>query len=272
VETVTITATDTSTKASIELATLELVGDAKTVVVTGNADLTLTSAITALKTVDASGLTGNLTFTSGVAGATITGGDGDDTIAGTGNSQRLAGGDGDDYITASGAGLTISGDDGDDEFYVIGDNQTISAGDGDDVIYSYGDSAILTGGAGDDLFDIDYNSTLNHYATITDLQVGDKVGFHAATIFHADAIAMASTASFTDYANEAIRTSSDGEVSWFQYGGDTYAVENVAIGGGASPNDEDTFTNGADVIVRITGLVDLSDSSFSSAQNSLMVV
>ena len=56
------------------------------------------------------------------------------------------------------------------------------------------------------------------------------------------------------------------------YGGDTYAVENVAIGGGASPNDEDTFTNGADVIVRITGLVDLSDSTFSSAQNSLMVV
>jgi len=81
---------------------------------------------------------------------------------------------------------------------------------------------------------------------------------------------MASTASFTDYANEAIRTSSDGEVSWFQYDGNTYAVENVAIGGAQSP--EVTFTNGSDVIVRITGLVDLSDSSFSSAQSSLMVV
>ena len=115
-------------------------------------------------------------------------------------------------------------------------------------------------------------STLNHYATITDLQAGDKVGFDAATIFNADAIEMASTASFTDYANEAIRTSFDGEVSWFQYGGDTYAVENMAIGGAQSPNDEDTFTNGFDIIVKITGLVDLSDSSFSSAQSSLMVV
>jgi S-layer protein len=270
VETVTITATDTSTKASIELATLELVGDAKTVVVSGNADLTLISAITALKTVDASGLTGNLTFSSSVASATITGGDGDDTINGTGNSQHLTGGDGDDFIAASGDGQTISGDDGDDEFNATGDNQTISGGDGDDGIYSYGDSGILTGGAGDDLFDIDSSSTLNHYATITDLQVGDQVGFDAATIFNADAIEMASTASFTDYANEAIRTSSDGEVSWFQYDGDTYAVENIAIGGAQSP--EVTFTNGSDVIVKITGLVDLSDSSFSSAQSSLMVV
>jgi S-layer protein len=273
VETVIITATDTSTKASIELATLELVGDAKTVVVTGNADLTLTSAITALKTVDASGLTGNLTFSSSVASATITGGDGDDAITGSGSSQHLTGGDGDDNINGTANGQIVSGGDGDDSITGSGDNQTISGGDGDDSITATGDSQVLTGGAGDDLFSFSSaTSTLNHYATITDLQVGDKIGFDAATIFNADAIAMASTASFTDYANEAIRTSSDGEVSWFQYGGDTYAVENVAIGGGASPNDEDTFTNGADVIVRITGLVDLSDSSFSSAQNSLMVV
>ena len=236
VETVNITATDTNTKAAINLATLELVGDAKTVVVTGNGDITLTSAITALKTVDASALTGDFTFSSAVNSATVTGGAGDDLITGTGNSQILTGGLGDDTLVVQ------------------------------------GNLARLTGGVGKDVFDVGAaTSTVNSYATITDLAAGDAIKLSAAALeFASSAVALADTASFQDYANAAIAATDDGEVSWFQFAGNTYVVENVAIQNSNAP--EVTFTNGQDIVVRITGLVDLSTSGFNTTQNALLVV
>jgi S-layer protein len=237
VETVNITATDTDTKAAINLATLELVGDAKTVVLTGNGHLDLTAAISALKTVDASALTGDFTFSSAVNSATVTGGAGDDLITGTGNSQILTGGLGDDTLVVT------------------------------------GNLARLTGGAGKDVFNVgDATTTVNSYATITDLAAGDAIKLSAAALeFVSSAVTLADTAVFQDYADAAIAATGDGEVSWFQFAGNTYVVENVAIGQ-TSPNDEVTFTNGQDIVVRITGLVDLSTSAFSSTQNALLVV
>ena len=50
-------------------------------------------------------------------------------------------------------------------------------------------------------------------------------------------------------------------LAWFQYGGDTYVVQDV------SPNT--SFLNGTDKIIKITGAVDLSTSSFNTTQGTV---
>ena len=44
-------------------------------------------------------------------------------------------------------------------------------------------------------------------------------------------------------------------ISWFQFGTNTFVVQNMAA--------DNTFNDGTDIIVKITGLVDLSASSFN---------
>ena len=76
---------------------------------------------------------------------------------------------------------------------------------------------------------------------------------------------LADTAVFQDYANAAIVNNDAGDVAWFQFGGNTYVIENVS-GNGAN------FVNNQDVVVRINGLVDLSTAAFSSSADLLMFV
>ena len=71
------------------------------------------------------------------------------------------------------------------------------------------------------------------------------------------------TAVFQDYANQAISTTDTGDVAWFQFGGNTYIVSNAS-------NNASSFQNGTDIIVRISGLVDLSKSAFSSSSDRLV--
>ena len=72
-------------------------------------------------------------------------------------------------------------------------------------------------------------------------------------------VTLASTASFQDYANAAVDgTSAAKELAWFQYGGDTYVVVDNATGGA-------TFVNGTDFIIKLTGLIDLSQASFNKS-------
>jgi len=244
VETLNITATDTTPvntttgAATISKATLTVTDAAvKAIVVTGNSDLDLTVAGTALTSVDASAATGKVSFSSAVNNAVIKGGSAADTLTATGNSQKLHGGAGADTLVVTG-NLTE-----------------------------------LTGGAGADTFNIgDATTNVNSYATITDLAAGDKIKFsEGAANFAASKVVLANTAVFQDYANAAIAASSDGEVSWFQFAGDTYIIENVAIGGQNSADNEVTFTNGSDIIVKITGLVDLSTASFSASADTLLI-
>lgn len=238
VETVNITATDTTPVntttgvATISKATLA-VSDAaaKAVVVTGNSDLDLTAAGAALKSVDASALTGKLSFSSAVTSAVVTGGSAADTLTATGTSQTLNGGDGNDTLIAT------------------------------------GDLAVLTGGAGKDVFNVsDKTTNVNNYATITDLSAGDTIKFTTgAAKFMAAKVTLGDTAVFQDFANSAIANNTDGDVAWFQFGGNTFVIENIA--GGSTT----AFTNNHDVIVKITGLVDLSTASFSSSADTLSI-
>jgi len=235
VETVNITATDSTPVdagvATISKATLVVSNSsAKSVVVTGEANLTLTAAGASLTSVSAAAATGKFTFSSAVNSAVVTGGSAADTLTASGNNATLIGGDGSDTLIAT------------------------------------GDLAVLTGSAGNDTFNIsDPTSNVNTYATITNLANGDKIQFSTgATKFISTAFTLGSgTAVFQDYANAAIAGLALGEVGYFQFGGDTYIVEDRS-------GSTTTFTNGTDVIVKLTGLVDLSTSSFSSSADILV--
>jgi len=238
VETVNITATDstpvdTAGVATISKATLVVSNSsAKSVVVTGEANLTLTAAGASLTSVSAAAATGKFVFSSAVNSVVVTGGSAADTLTASGNNASLSGGSGSDTLIAT------------------------------------GDLAVLTGGAGNDTFNIsDPTSNVNTYATIADLAAGDKIQFSTgATKFISTAFTLGSgTAVFQDYANAAIAGLAQGEVGYFQFGGDTYVVEDKS-------GSTTTFTNGTDVIVKLTGLVNLSDDVFSSSADTLLIV
>ncbi len=131
----------------------------------------------------------------------------------------------------------------------------------------------LTGGAGRDTFVIQTPSTnLNSYATITDASVGDtiKMAVLGADTFSQSKITLGGTAVFQDYANAAINAGGDahvnGAIAWFQYNGDTYIVE--SLHNAVTTHD---FQNGSDIVVKLTGLVDLSHTSLSTANGTLLI-
>ena len=205
-----------------------------TITVSGNGAINLTATGTALTTVNASANTGGLTYTTtGSVAETVTG---SATAANT--------------LTAH-AGTTAD---------------TLIGGTANDTLTANAGMDTLTGGSGNDTFVITTASTnVNSYATITDAHVGDTIALianhnHNAVPVYNDtftqsAVTLGSTAVFQDYANAVIHSTSVGAIDWFQYSGNTYIVENQS--GGTS------FVNGTDVIVKLTGTVDLSHTSLN---------
>ena len=208
---------------------------------TGNAGVVLDVAgATALRTINASANTGGVTVTAAsTLAATITGGAGADKLtAKTGaNADTLIGGAGNDTLTSN-AGLST-----------------------------------LTGNAGNDVFVVKTaGANLNVYTTITDFSAGDKLTFAAADSgggtggvvnFVNAKIVLASTASFADYADAAVVAAGLDDVAWFQFGGDTFVVQDLGA------DSTTAFLNGTDSIVRLTGTIDLSLLAFSSSALTL---
>lgn len=232
VETINITATDTAAT-TINTSSLTINDAAlKNLVVTGNGavNLTLGANVQSLVSLDGTAMTGKLTATTnGVVAQTIKGGSGDDALTSksTGTvADRLEGGAGNDHLYAN-KGMTM-----------------------------------MLGGAGKDTFHIDVASTnVNSAATIGDLGSGDVIMFAGADAFKSAAISLDTTAVFQDYANAAIASiTSDNDLAWFQFGGNTYIVQEKNAGTNA-----DVFVNNEDFIVKITGTVDLSTASFNTA-------
>ncbi len=228
IESVTI-ATNSATKGNA--ASLTLVDDAvKTITLTGGSTFTLTSTNKTVTSVDASAMTGSLSYTAaGTVAETIKGGAGANTLgAATG---------------ATTADVLIGG----------AANDTITANKGLDT---------LTGNGGNDTFVIVASANVNSYATITDANAGDQVKLVdlGAETFAAAKISLAPTAVFQDYANAAINAGGDASanayIAWFQYGGDTYIVESMH-----NATTTLDFQNGTDAIVKLTGLVDLSTAT-----------
>ena len=236
VETINLTATDTSTKADTFHHVVDVLDAAvKAIVVTGNANVILAvdTSDVALASVDATALTGTFTATT------------NGTVAET--------------IKGSAAGNSLT---------AIGTGDVLIGGAASDTLTVQGDLVKLTGGGGADTFDVSHATTnVNSYATITDLVAGDTIKFTGATSFAASKVVLGDTAVFQDYANAAIAASAAHALSWFQVGGNTYVVESIAAGGAGHTS----FDNGTDVIVKITGAVDLSHASLSASTGNLIV-
>lgn len=230
VETVNITADDTNTTPHTDTMTLTA-ANATGVTVAGDAGLALTmTGSTSVTSINGSTMTGPLTVTSVnvTSATTITGGSGNDVLgAATGTTPDiLLGGSGDDTLTPN-AGLDT-----------------------------------LTGGSGNDVFAITVASlNVNSYATITDFTSGDLIRMATGTSFANAAVTLGGTAVFQDYANAAINALGANGVGWFQYGGNTYVVQDV----GATT----AFVNGTDLIVQLSGLVDLSGASFNTTYGTI---
>lgn len=248
VETINITASDTNVDEDADGveyetgdrdgSTLYLTADAATTVnVTGNADLDLTLAGSdVVELVDASTLEGSLTFTASLADLVVKGGTGADDLTANADDVALYGGAGNDTLTVDG-GLRVN----------------LYGGEGADTF-------VISAGA---------SSTLDAYTVINGVDSGDVIELTGATKFSASKIALSLGADETllNYANQAIKTLAEGEMGWFQRGGNTYIVQDVTSSG----TNSDAFTAGEDMIVMIVGLVDLGTGASFNTSNILEI-
>ena len=169
---------------------------------------------------------------------------------------------------ANGAANTVSS-----AFTTTTENVTVTAvadklfgGAGNDTLVANAGLSELTGGDGNDLFVVNVASTnVNSYSTIKDFAAGDLIQFAGAAVFKSAKVDLGSTAVFQDKANAAINSLAVGEMGWFQDGTDTYVVMDRVT-------EDTTFRNGEDFIVKITGLVDLSNASFNAGQGTIGLV
>ncbi len=285
VETLNITTADTDTTAPTTVFTAPITAAAvKSVVVAGNVGIDLTGLnATTLTSFDATGVTatgaaGAVTLVTGnlAADATIKGGAGNDVLnasAAVTKTVNIDGGAGNDTITGSATKVnTLTGGDGND--IIVGGSaaDTISGGAGNDTITSGAGLDIVDVGAGDDTFVVTANANGNTYASITGMGKGDKIDFidgTAAGTFTTAKITLAGTAAFADFlsaaaASTAASTAANGLITWFQYGGDTYLVQDKSTAA--------TFTEGTDQVVKLVGLVDLSTATIDGAITNVLTL
>lgn len=208
----------------------------KSLSISGNSAVMLdVSGAAALRTIDASANTGGVAV---AAASTL--------------SATITGGSGDDYLSAH-ASSTLA--------------DTLVGGAGNDTLVSNAGLTTLTGGAGNDTFVIDAaGASKNIRTTITDFSVGDRIVLkdQGAEVFNSAKVTLASTVteSLTEYANAAAagNGSSNGIIRWFQFEGNTYLVEDLSANA--------TFRDGTDIMVKINGLVDLSNLALTQGNSA----
>ena len=282
VETINITASETATTllGNVTHAVTLSATSATSITVAGNAGVTfgtLTGA-TKVASLDASGVTAglvSLTTDALTVASTIKGGAGANTIVATAATKDVTyiGQDKVDTITIANAknnSVTTAG--GDDVVTTGSGADTISTGDGNDSVTSGAGLDNVDVGAGTDTYVVTANANGNTYASISGMGDGDKINFldgAAAGTFNGTKVALASTAAFADYLNAAAAstaaaTGTDGLIRWFQYGGDTYLVQDLSTNA--------TFTNGTDQVVKLVGLLDLTDSTIDGATTNVLTL
>lgn len=255
VETINIEAKDTDTTvtalgvANVSTNTIKLDADAaKTVTIKGDGNLVLDLSATAstkeVTLVDGSTATGKLTLT---------------TLAGDTAATTVKGGSAADTLTAKGANDVLIGGAGNDTLKVDG---------------NVASAVKLTGGDGVDLFDVSTFRAANAGAAVTieDLAKGESIKFasNVNANFASSKVTLIGEATFDNYVSEAAKQAdlvSGGThgIAWFQYGTNTFIVQDV--------NGDAAFSANADIIVKLTGLVDLSASSFNEVgQGTLLFI
>jgi len=207
-------------------------GNAVTAInITGDAGVNLSSTATTLTSVDASGLTaGGLTFTAANTDMVIDGGAGVDTISLGATADKAA----------------VSGGEGKDIF-------NVAAGV---------DQAVIEGGAGADTFNFAGVSTnKSNYVVLDGVDSGDQIKVATATSFAATEVTLSqgATESTQAYLDQAMTDLGANGLGWFQYNGNTFIAADL---GADSAN---SFADGTDGVIMLTGLVDLSTASFNDS-------
>lgn len=139
---------------------------------------------------------------------------------------------------------------------------TLTGSSADDTI-TMGIGNKITGGEGDDTFIATVAATADastSFATIMDFGAGDKLqlGNSANSLLKVDV--NDETDFTTVMTNVFTAAASANEVVWFQYQGNTFVALDV--------NDNNAFSGG-DYIVKLNGIVDLSDAVVASGELSL---
>jgi S-layer protein len=231
--------------------------------------------------------TNTVTFSAAVNGAvTYTGGTGNDVVtASNGKNNVIDLGDGTNSVTGAAGNNTITGGTGADTVTLTTGNNVVNLGNGtnaftattgnntyvggtgvDTISVGAGVNTITTGTGADVVTITTAGANVNVYSTITDAHAGMQIAFTnlGTETFVSSKVSLASTAVFQDYANAVVAGatqadhSQDGAFGWFQFGGNTFLVEvKHTTAGGINQ----TFSNGVDQIVCLTGLVDLSTAT-----------
>jgi len=150
--------------ADVETLNIETIGDTKggdavkvglsddhtSLVVTGDVDLEIDTAMTAVTEVDASDFDAALTITllGSTEDVTVTAGDGDNDITGGDGADTITVGDGDNVIDAGKGENIITAGDGDNKVTGGDDVDTITTGAGDDIIIGGKGGDIIIAGDG----------------------------------------------------------------------------------------------------------------------------
>jgi S-layer protein len=284
----------TLTVNSLAITTLDAsgvtAGNFTTVVGNLAAAAKITGTTSGLNDVDFQATTKGVTYVGGSGIDTLYVGTGaDDVKLGGGTSDNFVdkGATGDHTITSTATGVIGAGTFGDVVNLGSGNN-TVNLGDGDNTFTATSGKNIYIGGKGVDLVTLGAGSNtittgagadtviittaganVNTYSTITDPHAGLSITLKDAGVetFNKTAVTFSgSNAVFQDYANAVIAAApgnhtAQGAFGWFQFNGDTYLVESLhdtgAVGG-------TSFANGVDMIIKLTGLVDLSGVTFAN--------
>ncbi len=130
-----------------------------------------------------------------------------------------------------------------------------------------GSNVITVGKSANDLVTFDAGNSLNQLTTISDAKAGLSLNVlaHGVETFSRTRVTLPTNASLDAYANAVISNgldaSSNGALGWFQWRGDTYLVESLH-NGIANPS----FVAGTDLIIKLTGLHDLSGANFNNTE------
>ena len=148
-------------------------------------------------------------------------------------------------------GLTVKTGSGDDTITLAG-KATVDAGAGDDTITSSAKGGTFAGGDGKDTFDVRLAKGSDNMVTITDFVAGtDKLTFvnQGDETFAKANVSSAQSLEAALNAAAAGNGSVNGALSWFQYGGNTYIVQDLS--------SQSDFQSG-DIVVKLVGEHDLS--------------
>ena len=241
--------TDDSDDATYGTFTAQLTADdLTTLTITGDTGVALTGSgnLSALTTIDGSGA----------------------TIGGVSTASTIAGIVWASTNSTSGAVTSYTGTNGADNFTGLAtSDDTFIGGLGVDTLVYNGRKDTFTGGGGNDVFVLNITSqgvaaTSTAFLTITDLAAGDTIdwaGAHTGTsTWNATEITLGANATLANYLDTAAAGTSSATNSiarWFEYSGDTYIAQDES--------DNATYTAGTDWFIKISGSVELKNSTLS---------